>query len=146
MSIDSVEATSPPTSMRASFPNSTPLGFSSQTRPLLCSEPRMADGSCPVTRFSTWLEAPGCWMLTLLPAPIEKPCQFSTVRSLPVAIAMVAPLLAALAWPATTVIPVGSTPASAWAGRACSSGMTHSTAAAICVRTKGERGWFERMA
>jgi hypothetical protein len=42
----SVEVTSPATSMRALWPNSTPFGLSNQTRPLLLRLPRMAEGRC----------------------------------------------------------------------------------------------------
>ena len=56
----SVEATSPATSTRAPWPNSTPCGFNSQTRPLLLNEPRIDDGSLPTTRLSTWLLALSC--------------------------------------------------------------------------------------
>ena len=67
-----VEPTKLATSTRAVAPKSTPLGFKSQTRPLLLSWPKICEGSLPSTRLSTWLLASACWKRTPWPAPMLK--------------------------------------------------------------------------
>ena len=115
-----VDAIRPATSTRAFAPNSTPLGLSNQTVPLLLRLPRIWLGSWPSTRFSTRLLALGCSKRTAWPAPIENCCQFS--KALAVCVTVICPpWVTRLAWPCTTCRPLGSTgPAArppAWASR-----------------------------
>ena len=107
-----VDATRPATSTRAVAPNNTPLGLSNHTWPLLLRLPKMADGSLPTTRLSTLLAAPGCSNRTLLPAPMENCCQFSSALAELVTV-MRLPWVSTDAWPCTTCQPVGKAPAPA---------------------------------
>ena len=101
-----VEATKPPTSMRAPAPTKTPAGLIRNTRPLDCSAPRITDGSGVTTRFRT-LEAALCWMnLVVSLALIENPCQLMTAPGVFV-IDSVVPLATTLACPLTTCGPTG---------------------------------------
>ncbi|SAL07453.1 hypothetical protein AWB78_08586 [Caballeronia calidae] len=77
--ISNVEATSPATFTCASLPNKMPFGLISQTLPLLLREPKILDGSVPVTRLNTCELALCCSKFTLLPAPIEKLFQLIAV-------------------------------------------------------------------
>ena len=86
----SVDATSPPTSTWAPAPNTMPLGLMRKTRPLDCNCPRIAEGSAPTTRLSTWLDALCCTKRVSSPRSILNCCQlmmapgeFVTVRDLP---------------------------------------------------------------
>ena len=102
------EVTSPATSTRAPWPNSTPFGLSNQTRPLLLRPPRMADGSLPMTRLSTWLLALACSKRTALRAPIEK--LFQLMIALGELFTVSVPsTVRAVTCPATVVIPLGRT-------------------------------------
>ena len=102
----SVLATSPATSIRAPCPKSTPLGLIRNTLPLDCRLPRMSEGSTPVTRFSTALEA-DCWRkLVASLAPMEKLCQLMMALGVLVMVS-VAPCCWKLTWPLTTVGSVG---------------------------------------
>src|SRR5271170_3965806 len=98
----SVEATSPATSTRLPAPNKMPLGLIRNTRPFDCNVPRMIEGSMPVTRFNTALEA-DCWTkLVISPTPIENPCQLMIEPGVLVIVSDL-PLLLNEAWPLTTV-------------------------------------------
>ena len=77
----SVLATSAPTSSREPAPNTMPRGLTRKTVPSACSEPRISDGSPPVTRLSSTEVAAGWLMRTASPAPIEKPRQSTVARS-----------------------------------------------------------------
>ena len=71
----SVDARNPATSICAPAPIVIPFGLTRNTRPLDCSEPSMADGLRPTTRFSTLLDC-DCWMKRVISLPaIENPCQ-----------------------------------------------------------------------
>ena len=111
----SVDATSPATSTRALAPNSTPLGLSSQTWPLLDRLPKISEGSLPSTRLSTLLAASGWAKCTVLPAPMENCCQFNSALAELVTVSRLA-LAASVAWPCTTCRPVGSAGPAAWPG------------------------------
>ncbi len=109
--MESVEARKPWVSTRLPAPKITPFGLTRNTLPLLVSDPRSADGSRPVTRFSTTLAALFCWKRVVSPAPIENDPQLMmapgvlvTVSCLP-AVENVAPPLtttgaAGFAWTA----------------------------------------------
>src|SRR5512140_3511464 len=102
-----VEATRPPTSMRAFAPKRTPCGLTSQTPPLEDRVPRMLEGSLPTTRLSTWLAALGCSKRTLFCVPMEKLFQLTTAFGLLV-IVILLPLVTIPAVPLITAAPVGS--------------------------------------
>ena len=106
-----MDVTSPATSTRAPWPNSTPFGFNSHTRPLLLRLPRIDDGSLPMTRLSTWLEAFACSKRTALPAPIEKLFQLMIALGELFTVS-VPPTVRAETCPATVFMPLGSTCAS----------------------------------
>ena len=92
--------------MRAPCPNRMPFGLIRNTRPLDCNAPRICEGSCPTTRFSTALAA-FCWMKRVVSlAPIEKPCQLMMAFGLLVTFSVL-PLVAKLAVPLTTAGPTG---------------------------------------
>jgi len=103
-----VDVTSPATSTRAPWPNSTPFGFNSHTWPLLLRLPRIDDGSLPVTRLSTLLLGPICWKRTALAAPIENVFQLMIAFGELVTL-NVLPAVWAVTCPLTTFMPVGST-------------------------------------
>ena len=96
-----VEATRPPTSMRAPWPKTMPFGLIKKTLPFDCSCPRIEEGSAPTTRLSTALDADCCWKLVISLAPIEKLCQLMTAPGLLV-IVRVLPAALKVAWPLTT--------------------------------------------
>ena len=94
-----LEATKPAVSISAPAPTVTPLGLIRNTRPFESSWPSSAECSGPVTRLSTALAAPDCTKRATSSARIEKPCQlmivpgaFVTVRFLPTALKLAAPL------------------------------------------------------
>ena len=60
----------------------TPLGFNNQTCPLAISDPSIRLAPPVSTRFSATLLALGWLNVTRSPAPISKPCQATTMRSL----------------------------------------------------------------
>ena len=139
-----VLATRPATSTRAPAPNSTPFGLSSHTWPLLDRLPRMWDGSCPTTRFSTLLLADGCTKRTASCAPMENCCQFSSAPAVLVTVSW-RPWVCSVAWPCTTCRPDGST-----GPPACSAPLAHRPAMASASgrntrRQAGPRGGTERV-
>ena len=80
----SVEATSPAVSTLAPAPNSTPFGLIRNTRPLAIRLPRICDGSCPTTRFSTVAVECGWMKRVVSPGWIENCFQLMMARSLAV--------------------------------------------------------------
>src|SRR3972149_3469071 len=103
----SVEATRPCTSMRAEGPKTTPFGFTSQTRPLDCSTPRIDEASGPRTRLRTPLWA-DCWMNRVASlAPMEKPRQLMIVPGVLVTVRAPA-CCEKTALPTTTCGPAGN--------------------------------------
>ena len=74
-----VEATRPPTSIRAPAPKTMPFGLIRKTRPFDCSRPSRRDGSWPTTRLRTALLRV-CWTKRVSSSgAIEKPCQLMIV-------------------------------------------------------------------
>ncbi len=107
-----VLATSPATSTRESRPNTMPYGLTRKTWPFACSRPRICDASLPTTRLRTTACADGCWNTTDSPVPMLKLCQSMAALLLVWRTCSAAPAGAPmLAWPATTLPPVGSAPA-----------------------------------
>jgi hypothetical protein len=101
-----VEATRPPTSIRALAPKTMPFGLIRMTRPLDCSRPSRLDGSWPTTRLRTALLAL-CWMKRVSSSgAIEKPCQLMMVPGALVTVSVL-PLVETSALPLTTVGPFG---------------------------------------
>src|SRR3990172_9093628 len=119
----SVEATSPCTSILAEGPNRMPFGFTSHTRPLDCSAPRIAEASAPVTRFRTLLVGP-CWMKRAASlAPIENPRQLMMVPGVLVTVS--APVCCEnAALPTTTCGPAGNAKAAGAAKHAATATLT----------------------
>ena len=101
-----VEATRPPTSIRAPWPKTIPFGLIRNTRPFDCSRPSRLDGSWPTTRLRTALLA-FCWTKRVSSSgAIEKPCQLMIVPGALVTVSVL-PLVERSALPATTFAPVG---------------------------------------
>ena len=73
-----VEAVKPALSTTAPAPTVIPAGFTSTSRPLEPSVPKIALGSGPVTRLIDVLVLPGCANQVLLPAGMPKLCQLMT--------------------------------------------------------------------
>src|SRR5690349_153006 len=106
--MDSVVATSEPTSTLAPGANSTPFGLVRNTWPFAVRRPKISDGTPPTTRLSATEEAPGWLKFTCAPTPMENESQLMMARWLDWSICMTpAPGVEIVAVPDMTLPPVG---------------------------------------
>src|SRR6056297_562031 len=104
--------------MAAPSPTSMPKGLMRNTWPFDSSRPSSNDGSLVTTRFSTLESLEGCMNRVISSGAMEKVCQSMTLRWVPVVIVRMLSSWSMVAWPRTTLPPLGlamaTEHASAW--------------------------------
>ena len=124
----------PPTLTCAPALTSTPLGLRMKTLPLACSWPRISVATPPLITLSATALAEGCTNFRVSPAATPRVCQSMRTPWLVWVTVLVAPLVASVALPSTTLNPVPAACAPA-----TSSSALDTTAALLAVRAPQAR-------